>query len=107
MDNAAKQKVQLLSAGELAEGRTRASRAPCNALAFPLASKTDISEVEVKQHPHSATFVQFAHSSSLERGARLRIEKGRRVVIERGETVPPTPEAGNQFRYKRGSKTTH
>ena len=36
-----------------------------------------------------------------------KVEDGRRVVIERGETVPPTSEAGNQFRYKKGSKTTH
>jgi hypothetical protein len=32
---------------------------------------------------------------------------GRRLVIERGERVPPTSEPGNQFRYQRGSKTTH
>ena len=36
-----------------------------------------------------------------------KVEDGRRVVIERGETIPPTSEAGNQFRYVRGSKTTH
>lgn len=36
-----------------------------------------------------------------------KVEDGRKVVIERGERVPPTSEAGNQFRYKRGSKTTH
>lgn len=36
-----------------------------------------------------------------------KVEDGRRVVIERGEKVPPTSEAGNEFRYKRGSKTTH
>jgi hypothetical protein len=30
-----------------------------------------------------------------------------RTVIERGETIPPTSESGNEFRYKRGSKTTH
>lgn len=35
------------------------------------------------------------------------VEDGRRVVIERGDTIPPTSEAGNQFKYKRGSKTTH
>lgn len=36
-----------------------------------------------------------------------KVERGRRVVIERGEVVPPTSEPGNQFRYKKGSKTTH
>jgi hypothetical protein len=36
-----------------------------------------------------------------------KVEDGRRVVIERGEHIPPTSEAGNEFRYKRGSKTTH
>jgi hypothetical protein len=36
-----------------------------------------------------------------------KVEDGRRVVIERGEKVPPTSDQGNQFRYKRGSKTTH
>lgn len=36
-----------------------------------------------------------------------KVENPRRVVIERGETVPPTSEAGNQFRYIKGSKTTH
>ena len=36
-----------------------------------------------------------------------RVEGGRRLVIERGETIPPTSEAGNQFKYKTGSKTTH
>jgi YjzC-like protein len=36
-----------------------------------------------------------------------KVEDGRRLVIERGETIPPTSEPGNQFRYKRGSKTTH
>ncbi len=36
-----------------------------------------------------------------------KVPDGRVVVIERGETVPPTSEAGNLFRYKRGSKTTH
>jgi hypothetical protein len=36
-----------------------------------------------------------------------KVEDGRRVVIERGETVPPTSEGGNQFRYKKGSRTTH
>ena len=35
------------------------------------------------------------------------VQGGRVVVIERGERVPPTSEAGNEFRYKRGSKTTH
>lgn len=35
------------------------------------------------------------------------VDGGRRTVIERGETIPPTSEAGNQFKYKRGSKTTH
>lgn len=34
-------------------------------------------------------------------------ETGRRLVIQRGETIPPTSEAGNQFKYKLGSKTTH
>jgi hypothetical protein len=38
------------------------------------------------------------------RGGKL--PNGRRTVIERGETVPPTSEKGNQFKYKRGSKTT-
>lgn len=33
-----------------------------------------------------------------------KVEDGRRVVIERGETIPPTSEEGNQFKYKRGSK---
>ena len=32
------------------------------------------------------------------------VEGGRRTVIEQGETIPPTSEAGNQFKYKRGSK---
>lgn len=36
-----------------------------------------------------------------------KVDNARRVVIERGETVPPTSEAGNQFRYIKGSKTTH
>jgi len=35
-----------------------------------------------------------------------KVTNGRRTVIERGETVPPTSEKGNQFKYKRGSKTT-
>lgn len=35
------------------------------------------------------------------------VEGGRETVIERGERIPPTSEPGNQFRYKRGSKTTH
>jgi YjzC-like protein len=35
-----------------------------------------------------------------------KVPNGRRTVIERGETVPPTSEKGNQFKYKRGSKTT-
>ena len=35
------------------------------------------------------------------------VDGGRVVVIERGERVPPTSESGNEFRYKRGSKTTH
>lgn len=39
------------------------------------------------------------------RGGKL--DDGRRLVIERGETIPPTSEPGNQFVYKRGSKTTH
>jgi len=44
----------------------------------------------------------------IEVGPRVgKVEDGLRVVIEREETVPPTSEAGNQFRYKRGSKTTH
>jgi hypothetical protein len=30
-----------------------------------------------------------------------------RVVIERGETIPPTSEPGNEFKYKRWSITTH
>jgi hypothetical protein len=36
-----------------------------------------------------------------------KVEDGRRVVIERGEKIPPTSEAGNEFKYKRGSITTH
>lgn len=36
-----------------------------------------------------------------------KVEDGRVVVIERGETIPPTSESGNEYRYKRGSKTTH
>jgi YjzC-like protein len=36
-----------------------------------------------------------------------KVPDGRRTVIERGETIPPTSEKGNQFKYKRGSKTTH
>jgi hypothetical protein len=36
-----------------------------------------------------------------------KVEGGRRTVIERGEKIPPTSEEGNQFKYKRGSKTTH
>lgn len=36
-----------------------------------------------------------------------KVEGGRRVVIERGERVPPTSKPGNQFKYQRGSKTTH
>jgi len=36
-----------------------------------------------------------------------KVPDGRRTVIEQGETIPPTSEAGNQFKYKRGSKTTH
>ncbi|MGH9712226.1 MAG: YjzC family protein [Candidatus Acidiferrales bacterium] len=35
------------------------------------------------------------------------VKGGRRTVIERGETIPPTSQEGNQFKYKRGSKTTH
>jgi len=35
-----------------------------------------------------------------------KVPNGRRTVIERGETIPPTSEKGNQFKYKRGSKTT-
>lgn len=35
------------------------------------------------------------------------VDGGRRTVIERGERVPPSSKKGNQFRYKRGSKTTH
>ena len=29
-----------------------------------------------------------------------KVPNGRRTVIERGETVPPTSEKGNQFKYK-------
>jgi YjzC-like protein len=36
-----------------------------------------------------------------------KVEDGRVVVIERGERVPPTSESGNEFKYKRGSITTH
>jgi hypothetical protein len=36
-----------------------------------------------------------------------KVEGGRKTVIERGERIPPTSAAGNEFRYKRGSKTTH
>ncbi len=36
-----------------------------------------------------------------------KVDGGRRTVIERGERIPPTAEAGNEFVYKRGSKTTH
>ena len=36
-----------------------------------------------------------------------KVENGRETVIERGERIPPTSEEGNQFIYKRGSKTTH
>jgi len=37
-----------------------------------------------------------------------KVEGGRlRKVIERGEKMPPTSEAGNQYKYKRNSKTTH
>jgi hypothetical protein len=36
-----------------------------------------------------------------------KVEDGRRTVIERSERIPPTSEPGNEFRYKRGSKTTH
>jgi|SRR5271156_4501974 len=36
-----------------------------------------------------------------------KVEGGRRTVIERGERIPPSSEEGNQFKYKRGSKTTH
>lgn len=36
-----------------------------------------------------------------------KVKGGRRLVIERGETIPPTSEAGNQFKHKPGSKTTH
>jgi hypothetical protein len=35
-----------------------------------------------------------------------KVPNGRRTVIERGETIPPTSGKGNQFKYKRGSKTT-
>jgi len=35
-----------------------------------------------------------------------KVPNGRRTVIVRGETVPPTSQKGNQFKYKRGSKTT-
>ena len=38
------------------------------------------------------------------RGGKL--PNGRRTVIERGETIAPTSEKGNQFKYKRGSKGT-
>ena len=36
-----------------------------------------------------------------------KVPNGRRTVIEQGETIPPTWEKGNQFKYKRGSITTH
>jgi hypothetical protein len=37
-----------------------------------------------------------------------KVEGGRlRKVIERGEKMPPTSEPGNQYKYKRNSKTTH
>jgi hypothetical protein len=36
-----------------------------------------------------------------------KVEGGRVTVIERGERIPPTSEEGNEFRCKRGSKTTH
>jgi hypothetical protein len=35
-----------------------------------------------------------------------KVEGGCQTVIERGRSIPPTSEAGNEFRYKRGSKTT-
>ena len=35
-----------------------------------------------------------------------KVPNGRRTVIEQGERIPPTSEKGNQFIYKRGSKTT-
>jgi hypothetical protein len=35
-----------------------------------------------------------------------KVTGGRRTVIERGEKIPPTSEVGNEFKYKRGSKTT-
>jgi hypothetical protein len=36
-----------------------------------------------------------------------KVDGGRETVIERGERIPPTSKAGNEFEYKRGSKTTH
>ena len=36
-----------------------------------------------------------------------KVEGGRQTVIERGEKIPQTSEPGHEFRYKRGSKTTH
>jgi hypothetical protein len=38
--------------------------------------------------------------------AAVKVPNGRRTVIERGETVPPSSQKGNQFKYKGGSKTT-
>jgi hypothetical protein len=35
-----------------------------------------------------------------------KVDDGRTTVIEKGERIPPTSEEGNQFQYKRGSKTT-
>ncbi len=35
-----------------------------------------------------------------------KVKGGRRTVIGRGEKIPPTSEEGNEFKYKRGSKTT-
>ena len=36
-----------------------------------------------------------------------KVDDGRRVVIERVSTFRQRPQSGNEFRYKRGSKTTH
>lgn len=35
-----------------------------------------------------------------------KVPNSRRTEIERGETIPPTSEKGNLFKYKGGSKTT-
>ena len=51
--------------------------------------------------PDSGEIVEVGPQGGKVKGGRLR------KVIERGERMPPTSEAGNKYKYKPGSKTTH